>query len=128
MKKYKIYLLFVVILVPVLSFAAFDGVKGFLNEFKALINPVITLIFGLAIVYFFWGLSQFILRSGDAKTHEEGKNKMLYGVITLFVMFSIWGILGWINGVFFGVQAGDQRSGYMTSDQGGWGLPTFGGR
>ena len=118
---------------PVITFAFDPGVKGFLVAFRALINPTITVVVGLAIVFFFWGLAQFILHSGDQKTHEEGKNKMLWGIIAIFVMVSIWGIVAWIGGVFgiststtnSSTQTSSGFNGNLTPQQGGWTPPTF---
>ena len=59
-----------------------------------MVQTLTVLAVALALLFFFWGLAQFILKSGDAASHEEGKNKMVWGVIALFVMVSIWGIVG----------------------------------
>ena len=61
------------------------------------------LMFTLAVVAFFWGIVQFIwaARGGDAgKGVENGKQFMLWGIIALFVMFSVWGIVKFAQGVF----------------------------
>jgi hypothetical protein len=84
-------------LIPIQAFAALDGIKGLLREFGSLLNLIIKIIFGLSLIFFFWGLAQFILHSGDPKTHEEGRNKMIWGVVALFVFISIYGILRWIG-------------------------------
>lgn len=96
------------LLIPQVSFAAFDKIKGLLKDFKALLDLVVPIVFGLAIIFFFYGLAQFI-RSVSEKTIEEGKNKMKWGVIALFVMFSIWGIIKYIGdsvGISTGVTGG----------------------
>ena len=101
--KFKYLLLGLLTSFPLLSFAALDGVKGFLVSFGGLLNLVIKIIFGLTLVFFFWGTGQFILHAGDATAREDGKKKMLWGVIALFVAFSIFGILAFINNIF-GIQ------------------------
>ncbi len=79
---------------PVISFAALDSLRTLLTEFGGLINLAIRIVFGLAMAFFFWGGAQFILNDAASdKTREDGKKKMLWGVIALFVMFSIYGIL-----------------------------------
>jgi hypothetical protein len=78
---------------PVLTFAALDGVKGLLYDFSDILSLLEPIIIGLAFLYFFWGVSQFILHAGDQKLRDDGKRKMLWGVIALFVMLSIIGIL-----------------------------------
>jgi hypothetical protein len=82
---------------PALTFAQFTGLRGLLVQFAGLLNLVIPVIFGLALVYFFWGTSQFILNAGDAKARDEGKQKMIWGIIALFVMVSIYGILSLVG-------------------------------
>ncbi len=93
--KYVLLMLFYVF--PAVSSAQLGGVKGLLTQFKSILNLLIPIIFGLSLVYFFWGTSQFILNAGDAKTREEGKQKMIWGVIALFVMVSIYGILAFVG-------------------------------
>ena len=82
---------------PVLAYAALDGIKGFLGDMKTILNLTIPVVFGLAMIYFFWGVGQFILKSGDETGRKEGRQKMLWGVVALFVMFSIFGILHFIG-------------------------------
>lgn len=81
-----------------ISFAALGGLKGFLQDFAGLINSGVRVVFALAFLFFFWGAAQFILNdAGNDKTRADGKKKMLWGIIALFVMFSIYGILRMIG-------------------------------
>lgn len=99
MKKYKNIPILLSALFPLVSFAApLGGVKSLIISLKDIINTaVIPLMFGLAIVYFFWGVIQFISKAGEEKAREEGKQKMLWGIIALFVFVSITGILTFIG-------------------------------
>lgn len=56
----------------------------------------------LAVVVFFIGLVRYIKDSGDAKGHAEGRERIIWSLIALFVLFSIWGILSLMNVAFFG--------------------------
>jgi len=85
------------IFMPVFAFAALGGIKNLITAVAGILGDVIPVIFGLAMIYFFWGVSQFILHAGDAKTRDDGKQKMIWGVVALFVMFSIWGIFRFIG-------------------------------
>jgi Na+/H+ antiporter NhaC len=96
MKNNKVskILLAISLFIPSISFAALTTLKTLLTDFKGLMNAVISAIFALSIAFFFWGTAQFILNdAGNDKTREDGKKKMVWGIIALFVMFSIWGIL-----------------------------------
>lgn len=58
-----------------------------------IINPIILLLFVLALFLFFWGLSEFILKAGSEDGRTKGKQHMLWGIIGMFIMFGVFGIL-----------------------------------
>ena len=59
---------------------------------------LIPLAFSLALLFFFWGLAKYIWSVGTEK--EEGKKIMVWGVIALFVMSSVWGLVFFIRDQF----------------------------
>ncbi|OHA96913.1 MAG: hypothetical protein A3J09_00400 [Candidatus Zambryskibacteria bacterium RIFCSPLOWO2_02_FULL_51_21] len=72
-----------------------DIVQMFLD----LVLLLVPLVASLALLAFFWGLAKFIYNvSGDEKAVGEGKNLMKWGLIALFVMVSVWGILRFAYG------------------------------
>ncbi|MBP9760381.1 MAG: hypothetical protein KBD24_03365 [Candidatus Pacebacteria bacterium] len=77
---------------------------------NAIINPIIGVIFALALVYFLWGLMMFIFNAGDESKVTEGKQHMLYGVIGMTVMVSVFAIIGVVLATF-DVGADDLPSG-----------------
>lgn len=87
------------LLLPAVSLAQdFKPVNKLTDGFADLISTVIPLILALALLFFFWTLIQFIrnLDKGDAST-AEGARKLIWGVIVLFVMVSIWGIISYMQ-------------------------------
>jgi len=65
------------------------------------INLLIGIVAALALIYFFWGLAKFILHAGgDDEARVAGKQVMLWGIIALFVMVSIWGIVNFLGRAF----------------------------
>lgn len=98
MKFFKNLIYLVLVVFPTISFAApLNGVKEILTEFRGLIKLVMPMVFALAVLFFFWGIAKFILKAGDSKAKEEGRNIMIWGVIALFVLVSFWGIIGFIQ-------------------------------
>ncbi len=97
--KLSIILAVSTLVIPNSLFAAVNF--GTLSDLaNTLADTVVTslgyLMFTLAVVAFFWGIVQFIwaARQGDAgKGVANGKQFMLWGLISLFVMFSVWGII-----------------------------------
>lgn len=60
---------------------------------------IVPLIFAIATIVFLWGVVKFIqAKSTDEKS--EGRKFMLWGIIALAVMLSIWGIVSIIGGTF----------------------------
>lgn len=60
---------------------------------KALINPFIIFLFALALIYFLYGLVEFLSNTDNADKREEGKSHMLWGVIGMFIMMSVFTIM-----------------------------------
>jgi hypothetical protein len=76
----------------------YSGPQNFgelVDIFIDLIRTALPVITGLAFLVFLWGLVKFIFRvgGGDEKAVEEGKNIMKWGLIALFVLISLWGII-----------------------------------
>jgi len=94
---YKFLTLITLILTPVLAFATISSVQDLLVAVLTLINLVIPIVFGLALIVFFYGVAKFVFKSGDEETHKEGRSLMLWGVISLFVMGSLWGIIKFVQ-------------------------------
>ncbi len=63
-------------------------------------NAVIPLIFALAMVMFLWGVVQFVINSDDESKKTKGKNFMLWGIIALAVMVSVWGLVAVLGDTF----------------------------
>ena len=77
--------------------------------FKALnILDIVMLIVGaLALLWFFWGIIQYVLKGENIEKREQSRDFMIYSVIAFFVMFSIWGLVHMIQNTFFvGVNLG----------------------
>ncbi len=83
---------------PALAFAAdLSGLSSLITQVGQIIAKIIPLMFALAIVYFFWGLIQWLRGAGDPKLHEQGKMHMIYGIIAIAVMVSIYGLVIWLQ-------------------------------
>lgn len=76
----------------------------FLGKVNALIlNPLILLLFAIAFVYFIYGVITFIkLEPGDSKK-KEALNSIIWGIVGMLIMFSVYGIIRFILDSF-GVQ------------------------
>lgn len=87
---------------PGMALAAPQNLGALITAAQGLINPLIGLLSGVAVLAFVWGIVKYIASAGDEKSKQSGKNIMIYGVIGLFVLFSFWGIVQFINSEIFG--------------------------
>ena len=79
------------LLLPVLVQAQ-SNIGQVLVIISNLLNGVIGLFITLAIVVFFWGLIKYLWSMGPDDAHQ-GIKIMFWGVVAIFVMVSIWGII-----------------------------------
>lgn len=81
------------------SLQRFSDVTDIIVNFFTSLFPI---LIGLAVVVFFWGLIKYIAKAGNTESHEEGKQIMLWGIIALFVMVSVWGVILFAQRAIFG--------------------------
>jgi hypothetical protein len=76
-------------------------IAPFLNKVNQFIlNPLITLAFAVALITFFWGIFQFINSETADSKRDEGKSKILYGLLGMFIMISAYGLIRLVLGTF----------------------------
>ena len=90
------------VVIPVLAFALpmfvfAAGLDGFISKLGVWLRALLPIMVGVAVIVFIWGLITFIAKAGDETARKEGKTRMIWGVIALFVMVSIWGIVSYIG-------------------------------
>ena len=94
MKKFVLAASFA--LLPAVAFAQLGNVENIVDSIGRLVSAATPIVVGLALLAFFWGLAKYIFAAGDEEKKSEGKNIMIWGVIALFVMISVWGIVRFI--------------------------------
>ena len=107
MKKYftKLLVLFsFTLILPLVSFAQNTppaDLAGFFGIITSLLgNAIIPLIFTIAFMFFVWGVVQYVLYPDDEGKKEKGRQFMIWGLIALTVMFSVWGLVSILTGTF----------------------------
>ncbi len=77
---------------PLIINAQSTDAEGVLDKILETLEGVVPVIIGLAVILFLWGMLKFIMASDEAG-RKEGKNFMLWGIVSLFVMVSVWGLV-----------------------------------
>lgn len=75
------------------------------NNITNLINAGIGVALILGIVLYFYGVVTALPKTSHGQ-NEQLRNHLMWGIIALFVMFSVWGITGLIRNTLFGGGAG----------------------
>lgn len=70
------------------------------NVVNTIIEPLIVLLIWGALVFFLYGAAQFILNAADPEARKKGQQALIWGLIGLFIMASVFGILRVVTGTF----------------------------
>jgi hypothetical protein len=77
----------------------FLAITNLIISIQNIVARLVPLAIGLAVLAFFWFLIQFIWKSGDPNGRADSLRGMGYSVLALFVMVSIWGIIGFLGSI-----------------------------
>ncbi|MFA7193373.1 MAG: hypothetical protein WC087_00445 [Candidatus Paceibacterota bacterium] len=69
-----------------------EGIKKLIGMLGGIVQALIPIVIGLGVLVFLWGVLKYVLNSSDAGK-AEGRTFMLWGIIALFVMVSVWGLV-----------------------------------
>jgi NADH:ubiquinone oxidoreductase subunit 6 (subunit J) len=72
------------------------SIFGFINK---ILNTLLPLIIAGAVVYFIYGVAMYIIAGGE-EAKEAAKTKIVWGIIGLFVMISVWGLVNILVNTF----------------------------
>lgn len=91
-------------LLPMVALAQDAGsIITVINTTLRIILPVLVL---LALVFFIIGVLKYIMSQGDEAARTEARHMMINGIIALFVIVSVWGLVAIINNTFSVGQGG----------------------
>lgn len=76
----------------------FTGIINYIS--CTLVKSVIPLLITLSVVGFIWGIIQYFLNPDNEEKKKNGKSFMVWGLIAIFVITSIWGLVGVLSGTF----------------------------
>ena len=77
------------------------SIGNILNFFSCtLLGWIVPLVITLSVVAFIWGMIEYFLNPNNEEKRKSGKGFMFWGLITLFVMVSMWGIVSVLSNTF----------------------------
>ena len=69
------------------------SLASIVDKLISFIGTLIPVLSSLAVMLFIFGVFNYLFSNIEGK-HAKSKMTMFWGIIALFVLFSIWGILG----------------------------------
>jgi len=81
-----------------------SGVDTVISNFGIWVNDLLPILVALAVVFFIFSLLKFLYSAGSKK--EEAQSQMIWGIVILFVIVSVWGIVN-LFGSTFGIGIDD---------------------
>jgi heme O synthase-like polyprenyltransferase len=63
-----------------------------------IVNPIIVILSALAFAWFMYGVTRFVIMKDNEEERSNGKKHIIFGILALVIIFSIWGILNVLGG------------------------------
>lgn len=77
------------------------GASHYINKINgAILNPLILFLFVVATLVFFIGIFQMILNTESEEGRDKGRKNIMYGLIGMFIMMSVYGIVRLVMATF----------------------------
>ena len=98
MKKTAILSLAALAFPFIASAQALQPIKNLIVAVGGILNMLIPILIAAALVVFFWGLVKYIRAAGEDLA--SGRNTMIAGIVSLFIMVSVWGLVNLAQNAF----------------------------
>lgn len=91
---------------PDLSQALVASVPIVQKLIAQIINPLIRLLFVGGFLVFFYGIVVFLWKTDDSGAREDGRRHMMWGVIGMFIMVAVFGLMAVIRSLICDLMQG----------------------
>jgi hypothetical protein len=88
---------------PFVSFAQNSINASYINSMfsatKSLLDQGVVILVSLAVCWFIWNVVKYAM-SEDEEGKEKARSQMIWGIIAIAVIVSIWGLVSILQGIF----------------------------
>ena len=71
-----------------------------------ILNPIIGFMFAVAVVMFIYGIVEYIWSADNEDKVAVGKKHMIWGIVGMFIMIGVYGILNILSGFWYDIGSG----------------------
>lgn len=75
------------------------GLQGIFSWFGTILSMVLPLIIAASVVWFVYSVFRYTISDYEAKK-EEARDQIIWGIVGIFVMVSVWGLVGILRSTF----------------------------
>ena len=76
------------------------GVGSLVRLFSNVLDWAVPTLIACAVVYFLYGVLQYVIMGDDEEKKEKAKSTILYGIVGIFVMVSVYGLVKLVQDTF----------------------------
>lgn len=73
--------------------------SNLLGSAKSLLDQLVVFLIALAVVWFIWNVISYTMSSDEDKK-AQAKDRMIWGIIAIAVIVSVWGLVGILQNIF----------------------------
>jgi hypothetical protein len=99
MQKFRKIIIGTAVFTPMFAFAATTA-TSIIGNVSKIVDQIIPILVAAALAYFIWGVLSFIMAKEDADKKTAARNTIIYGVIGLFAITAVWGLVGVVSSTF----------------------------
>lgn len=103
-KRYKVFSVSVLMAFTPVIVLAVTTINSAVTTIGNIFDLVVPILMVVASVVFIWGIISYILAAGSDDRKKEAKNLIIWGLVALFVIVAMWGLVQ-ILGKTFGVES-----------------------
>lgn len=85
--------------------ASAQTIENIVAKIQSIATLLVPIFITIALIYFIYGVIKYITAGGEEEERKKARNTIIYGIIGLFAIVSVWGLITILNR-FFGVSSG----------------------
>lgn len=68
-------------------------ITDFLAQLQGILNKIVPFLIGLAVFIVIWGIITYVTHAAEEEKREEARRFVLWGIVGVFMMLSVWGFV-----------------------------------
>lgn len=85
---------------PLLTFAQVSNFDSLIQTLTGYVDRSIAFLMGAAVLLFVYGVVKYMLAGGNEESIKEGKRFIIWGIVGIAVIVSVWGLVNLLTGSF----------------------------